>query len=200
MTDENTLKASGRVALFIWIKSLLVSGEAKVDKKNPSIIELSSSASACFALGRRKENNTPIISADASISMFLFSYNILEIVFEDENGMYIVFGIDVPVFALKVRISTKRRLMLNVSELKLRNKGSSIDLYSHLTNEAARTSHLSRVLHRVHFRFTTSIYDVMPIMDDGGHSYLGILTSEVDDNFDLTDPEHFTFIDPLNHD
>ncbi len=195
MNDENTLKSSGRVALLIWLKTLTVSGDATVDKKHPAILNLSNVASGCFALGRRKDNNTPVISVDASIAMFLFSYNILETVFDDVGGLYLVFGTDVPLFAVKIKMSSKRKLMLNVAELKLRNKGSCIDFYSHVTNEETKQVHFSRVLHRAHFRFTDSVYDIMPVKEDDSHDYLGLLQSHIPDDFSLTDVKNFEFME-----
>ena len=190
MHNEELLTAPSRLGFLIWIKGLLAAGSAKVSTHNGRVIELNTQVSSCFALGRRRQNNTPIISCDYSITPYLFSLFIQKVAVDMSGGIYLIYGRENMVLALKLKVSTKRLLMVNLENMLARGKGSSIDFYSHYADEKNKEAHMSKVLHKAELVKISDISEIIPKNTTEGLYYTGLLEEQTG-GYDIYDPDNF---------
>lgn len=191
MQNEDLLTATSKLAFLVWVKDLLSGGGAKLSLINESIVELSAQASSYFSLGRRKLNNTPVISCDYSITPYVFSVPIKQVVMVGDDALYLVYGANAPAFALKLKISSKRQLMLNLEQILNRGQGSTIDFYSHYTDEKNKEVHFSRILHQSELIRVKEITEIFPNTKSTTTDYNDMLDEQSKGRFDIYDPDNF---------
>ena len=179
------------------MKNIVSTGDASISKKNWNVIELKRMPTELFGFGRRHENNTPIISVDKSIMPFIYSYNIIGCYLDDAGSVYISYGIDVPLFVIKLRCNKKRSFVLSPEFMQEREIGQSVDFYGHLVT-GDNEFELTRVLHRCPMRLINDISDIIPEDRVKTYQYSSLIDEHYEGEFDIEDPKNFeNFIDPL---
>ncbi len=172
---------------------MLAAGSAKVSTHHSSIIELNTQVSSSFALGRRRVNNTPIISCDYSITPYVFAMFISRVAVDESGSLYLMYGRGKNVLTLKLKVSKRRLLMINLESMLLRGQGSSIDFYSHYFDEKNKETHQSKVLHKAELIRIKDVSEIIAKGDTSAHDYTALLDSHVDGDgaFDIYDPDNF---------
>ncbi|PSU89771.1 hypothetical protein [Photobacterium kishitanii] len=160
-----------KVMFAIWLRQLIATKKAKFTKKSKKVIELGSFASGHFAIGRKKDNNHPIIAFPTQMMPWFASLDIRGCIVTKDNGIYLGFGRESAEFYIRISSNAFRTKALLPKEEVSDDLTRTVDFHCYYVNKDDSII-LSRSLNRTEIKEIDNISSIVAEEIEQDFSYL----------------------------